>query len=243
MPVTRPAASEHRPAYALATLGWAYLEAILVSQGVAATGFLTSFQRTYNDHRADLVRTFDNPGAAEGILPRSLAIDGVFGPNTAHALGGAFIAVGHASGESIPTRVASLPAWFRGFKRSVPASNFVPARANALLAETARDPQNAGANSSAWAWGYVEGLNDAGSGSLIDDILSANTPPPITTAAPIAQQAAVLTAPGGQLLPVEFIRGRAPAWQRYWPWLVAGGGLLTLGGLLGWSYWRRRTGR
>jgi hypothetical protein len=253
-----------RAGISVAATGWAYLDALAEGNVVASSTLLPLFQQFYNAHRGSILSVFDDRAAADRVLPRSLAIDGVYGSNTRTAMAAAFAAGVRGEGvswdaswdvmQTIPRAAGGLPSWFLftlkpylydRVGRSAAATQFF--QAVALFVED-DDATTASSNLSSMLNTYIAG----GSGAVGPDLFRTqptgvlDSVSAATSAIARSIESATTALLPGAGEPDSIIRlpghiTTAPSEGPIKPWMlwVAGAGALTLTGFLGFQAWKK----
>lgn len=108
-------AADSRAVFSLAGEAWAYLDALHRSASSAARALLTLFQTDFNTYRSSIVAVAGDPAAMDQQLPRSLAIDGIYGPNSRKALAYTLASADRrlvSAVSSMPNYAGQLGRWF-----------------------------------------------------------------------------------------------------------------------------------
>ena len=110
---------ELRTALAVAGEAWAYLAAEARRDSTRARGALMQFQRDFTARRASVIAVWppDRRGAVDQLAPRSLRIDGIYGPNSRMAMAVVLSTIssdfaGLGLQRAMPTRTRDIPSWF-----------------------------------------------------------------------------------------------------------------------------------
>jgi hypothetical protein len=220
-----------RASFALASLGWAYLAALHRSDYVRAGQLLVTFQREWNafggyvtDRQPEQIRT----------ALRFLPIDGQWQTQTANALALASVPAEAQQFRTELVRTAGSAATGAAGAARFFAEHMLylaPMGDEAIWAAydqaTSVGPMDVGSHLHDWVFNYSEGFDIGTERGVIDQLAAQSQTVDFGTQEPM------------QVTALAPRRGSGS----YWPWLVGGAAVLTLGGVLAWRKWgkgRRR---
>lgn len=254
---------------------WAYFDALDRGDSVAAHALLSDHQQNWATLRPHVLSAFEDAtrNALDATVPRSLAVDGVWGPNTLSTVRVVIFATfGHdvymAVQGSIPMRATTLASWWRtnlalrfpqtstnevaqviwSFALAVRADQGIHAAqvVDARAAEVIAEVPTAAPLTSAGATQTVSiQSQSSSSGSGTTTPVPGGSSDAFTFTAPVTDPDTSPLATGGGSSAFDDIRitARTQQWSG-WMYLVGGLGLATFG-LVSWWLWRmtRKSGR
>jgi hypothetical protein len=257
-----------RAALALGAVGYAYMDALARSDWANATPLLGLFQELFNENRSATLIGFASADqlAASQQIPRSLSIDGRFGPNTRTAMVAAMVSgflpytadgvpmaspVPPSVADSMPGEAAALGRWFTstlaprisGTRSARFARNIAAVAGSADFGQAAQDVRGAiepfilGGASATSGPTAVQDAN-AQARSIVEQ--SGGT----QTTRAVEYGAGVDNPTGGPLAtilgPATYITAQTPKVFPDWGWYAAAAGILGLGGILAYMNVQKR---
>jgi len=222
-----------RARVALGSLGWAYLAALDRGDWVRASQLLATFQREWNEF-GSYVTELQSRTIAEGL--RSLPVDGMWQVMTANALALATVPAEEAAERQALVRTAgtmmansSAAAFFHEkllYLAPYGDENIWMVFRWAMEAA----PWDVGPLLHARIFDYIEGFESSGPETLPPDVQQAGTP--VRTTSPAREYAM-------EEIPVTAIVQRKGI-GAYWPFAVAGVGVVALFGILAVRKWGKK---